>query len=65
MQKKVRALAASYDNDDRLAVGVYYKIDLPTYDDQLAGKIPALKEHPLIDLPLYERDVEPLFKELE
>ena len=65
VQKKVRALAASYDNDDRLAVGVYYKIDLPTYDDQLAGKIPALKEHPLIDLPLYERDVEPLFKELE
>jgi 2-oxoglutarate ferredoxin oxidoreductase subunit beta len=65
VQKKVRALAASYDNDDRLAVGVYYKIDLPTYDDQLASKIPALKEHPLIDLPLYERDVEPLFKELE
>ncbi len=65
VQKKVRALAASYDNDDRLAVGVYYKVDLPTYDDQLASKIPALKEHPLIDLPLYERDVEPLFKELE
>jgi 2-oxoglutarate ferredoxin oxidoreductase subunit beta len=65
VQKKVRALAASYDNDDRLAVGVYYKIDLPTYDDQLASKIPALKEHPLIDLPLFERDVEPLFKELE
>ncbi len=65
VQKKVRALAASYASDDRLAVGVYYKVDLPTYDDQLASKVPALKEHPLVDLPLYERDVEPLFKELE
>src|SRR5207244_2809042 len=37
----------------------------PVYNDLQAGKIPALKEHPLIDLPLYERDVEPLFKELE
>jgi hypothetical protein len=27
-------------------------------------KVPALKDHPLVDLPLYQRDVDPLFAEL-
>jgi 2-oxoglutarate ferredoxin oxidoreductase subunit beta len=65
VEKKVRALQASYETNDSLAVGVFYKITLPTYDEQLAAKMPALKEHPLIDLPLYQRDVGPLFQELE
>ena len=64
VEKKTKALHASYEAGDHLAVGVFYSIDLPTYDQQLANKIPALKEHPLVDLPLYQRDVEPLFAEL-
>ena len=64
VEKKTRALHASYESGDNLAVGVFYSIDLPTYGDQLASKIPALKEHPLVDLPLYQRDVQPLFDEL-
>jgi 2-oxoglutarate/2-oxoacid ferredoxin oxidoreductase subunit beta len=64
VEKKTRALQASYETQDRLAVGLFYKVDLPTYDEQLAAKVPALKDHPLVDLPLYERDVEPLFEEL-
>ena len=40
-------------------------MELPTYDDQLAAKVPALKDHPLVDLPVFQRDVTPLFKELE
>ena len=63
--KKVRALQASYETADRLAVGLFYKVNLPTYDDQLAAKVPALKDHPLVDLPVFQRDVTPLFKELE
>ncbi len=63
--KKVRAMQASYEINDSLAVGLFYKVDLPTYDEQLAAKMPALKDHPLVDLPLYQRDVEPLFQELE
>jgi 2-oxoglutarate ferredoxin oxidoreductase subunit beta len=65
VSKKVRALQASYETYDSLAVGLFYKVDLPTYDEQLAAKVPALKEHPLVDLPLYQRDVTPLFQELE
>jgi 2-oxoglutarate ferredoxin oxidoreductase subunit beta len=64
VEKKTRALRASYETGDSLAVGVFYSIDMPTYDEQLAGKIPALKDHPLVDLPLYQRDVDPLFAEL-
>src|SRR5207245_1839466 len=55
---------ASYETGDSLAVGVFYSIALPTYDEQLAVKVPALKDHPLVDLPLYQRDVGPLFAEL-
>ena len=64
VQKKTRALQTSYETGNSLAVGLFYKIDLPTYDEQLADKVPALKDHPLIDLPLYQRDVTPLFDEL-
>ncbi len=63
--KKVRALEASYETADGLAVGLFYQVDLPTYEDQMAIKIPALKDHPAVDLPLFQRDVAPLFKELE
>jgi len=65
VEKKTRALQASYETQDSLAVGLFYQVDLPTYDEQLAVKVPALKDRPLVDLPLYRRDVEPLFAELE
>jgi 2-oxoglutarate/2-oxoacid ferredoxin oxidoreductase subunit beta len=64
VDKKTRALRASYEVSDSLAVGIFYQISMPTYDEQLAEKMPALKEHPLVDLPL-ARDVGPLFEELE
>ncbi len=64
VEKKGMALRASYEAGDSLATGVFYSIQLPTYDEQLALKVPALKDHPLVDLPLYQRDVDPLFAEL-
>jgi 2-oxoglutarate ferredoxin oxidoreductase subunit beta len=64
VEKKTRALHASYESGDSLAVGVFYSVDMPTYDQQMANKIPALKEHPLVDLPLYQRNVSALFDEL-
>jgi 2-oxoglutarate ferredoxin oxidoreductase subunit beta len=63
--KKTRALQASYGLQDSLAIGLFYKIDLPTYDEQMAMKIPALKDHPQVDLPVFSRDVGPLLAELE
>ena len=65
VRKKVRALEASYETADRLATGVFYQVELPTYEEQLAAKVPVLRDHPLVDLPVFQRDVTPLFKELE
>ncbi len=65
VRKKARALEASYETQNSLAIGVFYKIDLPTYDEQMAQKMPALKEHPLVDLPVFNRDIGPLLAELE
>lgn len=64
VEKKTRALRASYETSEGLAVGVFYKVNLPTYDEQLAVKVPALAQQPLVKLALYDRDVEPLFEEL-
>ena len=64
VEKKTRALRASYETGEGLAVGLFYKVNLPTYDEQLAVKVPALREQPLVKLPLDRRDVEPLFEEL-
>ncbi len=63
--KKARALQASYETLDSLAIGVFYQISLPTYDEQMALKVPALKQHPQVDLPVFSRDVGPLLAELE
>jgi 2-oxoglutarate ferredoxin oxidoreductase subunit beta len=62
--KKVRALQASYETGDGLNIGLFYKVDLPTYEEQLAVKVPALREHPMAELPLDRRDVSPLIAEL-
>jgi 2-oxoglutarate ferredoxin oxidoreductase subunit beta len=62
--KKVRALQASYETGDALNVGVFYKVDLPTYEEQLSAKVPVLREHPLAELALDRRDVSPLLAEL-
>ncbi|MBI2887475.1 MAG: 2-oxoacid:ferredoxin oxidoreductase subunit beta [Chloroflexi bacterium] len=34
--KKVQAIAKSYEWGDRIPLGVFYKIDVPTFEDQLA-----------------------------
>jgi 2-oxoglutarate ferredoxin oxidoreductase subunit beta len=34
--KKSQAMAKSYEWGDRIPLGVFYKVDLPTYEDQLA-----------------------------
>ena len=42
----------------------YYRIHAGRDGQRRARYVPALKEHPLVDLPLYQRDVQPLFDEL-
>ena len=45
-------------------LGVYYKLEVPSYEDYLKAKIPGLREKPLAELDLYHRDITPNLKEL-
>lgn len=59
--KKAAAVARSYE-DEPIPIGVYYEIDLPTYEDEVFRRIPGLKETPLVEQNSFERDVNPLLE---
>jgi 2-oxoglutarate ferredoxin oxidoreductase subunit beta len=63
-QKKAQALLRSQEPGGRLALGVFYKLEVPTYVDYLKAKIPGLREKPLAELDLYHRDITPNLQEL-
>jgi 2-oxoglutarate/2-oxoacid ferredoxin oxidoreductase subunit beta len=63
-QKKAQALLKSQEAGGRIALGVYYKLEVPTYEDYLKAKIPGLQEKPLAELDLYHRDITPNLREL-
>ncbi len=63
-QKKAQALLRSQEAGGRIALGVYYQMEVPTYEDFLKQKIPGLREKPLAELDLYHRDITPNLKEL-
>ncbi len=59
--KKSAAVARSYEADP-IPIGVYYQVDLPTYEDAVQARIPALAEKPLVEQDLFRRDVTPLLE---
>ena len=59
--KKAAAVARSYE-DEPIPIGVYYEIDLPTYEDEVFRRIPDLKDTPLVEQNSFERDVNPLLE---
>lgn len=63
-QKKAQALLRSQDASGRIALGVFYQIELPTYEDHLKAKITALQRAPLVELDLYHRDITPNLRRL-
>lgn len=63
-QKKAQALLKSQEPGGRIPLGVYYKLDVPTYEDHLKAKIPGLQEKPLAELDLYHRDISANLQEL-
>ncbi len=63
-QKKAQAVIKSLEWGDRIPVGVFFKIDLPTYEEMLSERLKTLKELPMAKQDIYHRDVKPLFDEL-
>ncbi|HEV8535094.1 MAG TPA: thiamine pyrophosphate-dependent enzyme [Candidatus Limnocylindria bacterium] len=59
--KKAAAVARSYEKDP-IPVGIYYEVDLPTYEEAVIGRIPALAEKPLVEVDVFHRDVTPLLE---
>jgi 2-oxoglutarate ferredoxin oxidoreductase subunit beta len=67
VQKKVQAIARSYEWGERIPIGVYYRIQLPTYEDGIAARNPRYAQRALAELSdreLAERDVSPLLEAL-
>lgn len=59
--KKAAAVARSYESEP-IPIGVYYEIELPTYEDAVNQRIPALAEKPLVEVDTFHRDVTPLLE---
>ncbi|MBI2324633.1 MAG: 2-oxoacid:ferredoxin oxidoreductase subunit beta [Chloroflexi bacterium] len=59
--KKAAAVVKSYETEP-IPIGVYYQAELPTYEDALHQRIPALAEKPLVDIDVFNRDVNALLE---
>jgi len=59
--KKAAAVARSYEADP-IPIGIYYQVELPTYEDAVNQRIPALAEKPLVEIDTFHRDVTPLLE---
>ena len=63
-QKKVQAIARSFEWGDKIPIGLFYRIEQPTFEDMIANRMPAYKEVPLVKQDIFQRDVTPLFESL-
>lgn len=59
--KKAAAVARSYEREP-IPIGVYYEVELPTYEDEINKRIPSLKDTPLAEMDTFARDVTPLLE---
>ncbi len=53
-QKMLQAFQKSQEWGEKIPIGVFYKIDLPTYEDRLKERVPALKEATAAGMPIYD-----------
>ncbi len=64
ISKKGNALLKSFEWGEKIPIGVFFKMEVATFEDQLAQRMPALKEKPFVEQEIYNRDITPLFEEL-
>lgn len=62
--KKMQAIEKAYNLDGELHIGVFFKMKVPTLEDNLASKLGAVLSSPLAEQKLWERDVTPLLEAL-
>jgi 2-oxoglutarate ferredoxin oxidoreductase subunit beta len=62
--KKVQAVSRSYEWGNQIPIGVYYKVERPTFEEELAARRPSLAETSLVDIDLDDRNISPLLESL-
>ena len=62
--KKGTALLRSFEWGDKIPIGIFFRMEIATYEDQLGSRMPALQEKPFVEHDIYSRDVSQLFDEL-
>ena len=62
--KKLQAIGKSYEWGERIPLGVYYKVNLPTYEQEAVVRRPGLGKTPLAAMKLEGRDTTPLLDAL-
>jgi 2-oxoglutarate ferredoxin oxidoreductase subunit beta len=62
--RKLQAIEKSYEWGERIPLGVYYQIALPTYEQEAVERRPSLGQTPLAELDLRGRDTRPLLDAL-
>jgi len=63
-QKKTQALIKSFEFGDKIPIGIFYRIQEPTFEDMIGDRMPSYKEVPLVKQDLFNRDVSALFESL-
>jgi 2-oxoglutarate ferredoxin oxidoreductase subunit beta len=63
-QKKAQAFVKSFEWGEKVPIGVFYRIQEPTFEDMIGNRMPSYKEVPLVKQDLFNRDVSPLFEAL-
>ena len=63
-QMKGQAIIRSFEWGEKVPIGVFYRIQEPTYEDMIANRMPSYKEVPLTKQDLYNRDTTSLFEAL-
>jgi 2-oxoglutarate ferredoxin oxidoreductase subunit beta len=64
LRKKAAGAAKALEPGDREPIGIFFQWKTSTFGERLAERMPALREKPLVDLDVSERDLTPLFAEL-
>jgi 2-oxoglutarate/2-oxoacid ferredoxin oxidoreductase subunit beta len=58
-EKRLQAFEKANSIEDRVPLGIYYQINLPTYDDLLAQNMPILQQYTPLELPYVDANKKP------
>ncbi len=53
-RKKLQAFQKAQECDDKIPVGVFYRIEIPTYEDRLRERLPVLEQYSPSTMPIYD-----------